>query len=233
MYNYSNLILLSTCFFLFLSVCCRSPIVPVRPTYSAELLSTSFNGSLPRSAGASGSAPDLSQHQQGRHISSASPVTNVWTNPLNVTSSSSSSATYSASTNQIQAPSSASANQHHPYHHQHQHHSHQLVLQHEPVGLQLQQQPQQNNFNGTSVSVWFGLLLVYGTFLPFSGNTTCGVIFKKMGCRKLACCTFFVSSSLVVKTFFEQWLIPFTLANSIWSAIELCFGNVFMGNSCH
>ncbi len=42
------------------SVCCRSPIVPVRPTYSAELLTVSMNGSLPRSASGTGSAPDLS-----------------------------------------------------------------------------------------------------------------------------------------------------------------------------
>ena len=71
-------------------VCCRSPIVPVRPTYSAELLSTSFNGSLPRSSGAVGSAPDLSNgnsHGEQRTSSSSgndsrsSPVTNVWTNP--------------------------------------------------------------------------------------------------------------------------------------------------------
>ncbi len=82
-------------------VCCRSPIVPVRPTYSAELLSSSFNGSLPRSSGAVGSAPDLSGVE--RNVSSngggtlaaseprttsssgndsrSSPVTNVWTNP--------------------------------------------------------------------------------------------------------------------------------------------------------
>ncbi len=46
----------------FSSVCCRSPIVPVRPTYSAELLTASMNGSLPRSSGASGSAPDLSSN---------------------------------------------------------------------------------------------------------------------------------------------------------------------------
>nr|CAD7413121.1 unnamed protein product [Timema cristinae] len=39
------------------SVCCRSPIIPARPTYSAEMLNMSLNG-------------DLDQ-------------TNVWTNPLN------------------------------------------------------------------------------------------------------------------------------------------------------
>ena len=67
-------------------MCCRSPIVPVRPTYSAELLTASFNGSLPRSSGASGSAPDLSHGgHNGDYRSdsrSRSPVTNVWTNPL-------------------------------------------------------------------------------------------------------------------------------------------------------
>jgi hypothetical protein len=70
-------------------VCCRSPIVPVRPNYSSELLSASVNGSLPRSSGASGSAPDLSRGGSpaaqapaaSRADSRASPVTDVWTNP--------------------------------------------------------------------------------------------------------------------------------------------------------
>ena len=75
----------------------------MRPTYSAELLSTSFSGSLPRSSGAVGSAPDLSNGGGGNNSngnssaaaaaveqrtssssgndSSSSPVTNVWTNP--------------------------------------------------------------------------------------------------------------------------------------------------------
>ena len=30
-------------------VCCRSPIIPARPSYSAELMSLSYSGSLPRS----------------------------------------------------------------------------------------------------------------------------------------------------------------------------------------
>lgn len=63
--------------------------MPVRPTYSAELLSTSFNGSLPRSSGAVGSAPDLSNGNSNEQRTSSSsgndsrssPVTNVWTNP--------------------------------------------------------------------------------------------------------------------------------------------------------
>ena len=29
-------------------VCCRSPIIPARPSYSAELMSLSYSGSLPR-----------------------------------------------------------------------------------------------------------------------------------------------------------------------------------------
>ena len=61
----------------------RSPLTPVRPTYSAELMMMSFNGgsSLPSTSGGSrgrlnhGSAPDLT----------SSPVTNIWTNPLNET----------------------------------------------------------------------------------------------------------------------------------------------------
>ncbi|XP_059092031.1 kinesin-like protein KIF3A isoform X4 [Tigriopus californicus] len=55
------------------SVCCRSPIVPVRPTYSAELLTASYNGSLPRSSGHSGSAPDLA-HLDSRSDSRSSPL---------------------------------------------------------------------------------------------------------------------------------------------------------------
>ena len=33
-----------------LRVCCRSPIIPARPSYSAELMSLSYSGSLPRSS---------------------------------------------------------------------------------------------------------------------------------------------------------------------------------------
>ena len=110
------------------SVCCRSPIIPVRPTYSAELLSASFSGSLPRSAGATGSAPDLSHHQGA---GTSSPVTNVWTNPLNVSASSS---------------SSSSNNQAH-----HQHHQHHPMHQHESAAV-MQQMQQQPSFNSTSVS---------------------------------------------------------------------------------
>jgi hypothetical protein len=62
-----------------------SPLTPMRPTYSAEMMTMSFNGgSLPSTSGSRhgrmnhgrlnlGSAPDLT----------SSPVTNVWTNPLN------------------------------------------------------------------------------------------------------------------------------------------------------
>ncbi|XP_023345915.1 kinesin-like protein KIF12 [Eurytemora carolleeae] len=60
------------------SVCCRSPIIPARPSYSAELMSLSYSGSLPRS---SGSAPDLSSVPDG---GPASPITDIWTNPLNM-----------------------------------------------------------------------------------------------------------------------------------------------------
>ncbi|XP_063225816.1 kinesin-like protein KIF12 isoform X2 [Bacillus rossius redtenbacheri] len=41
------------------SVCCRSPIIPARPTYSSEMLNMSMNGDLD--------------------------ATNIWTNPLNAT----------------------------------------------------------------------------------------------------------------------------------------------------
>ena len=64
-------------------VCCRSPIIPARPSYSAELMSLSYSGSLPRS---SGSAPDLTAvaaaadpHHRGG--TDSSPVTDIWTNP--------------------------------------------------------------------------------------------------------------------------------------------------------
>merc|ERR1712012_612202 len=60
------------------SVCCRSPIIPARPSYSAELMSLSYSGSLPRSSGTSGSAPDLTSEMRG---GGSSPVTEVWTNP--------------------------------------------------------------------------------------------------------------------------------------------------------
>ena len=59
-------------------VCCRSPIIPARPSYSAELMSLSYSGSLPRSSGTSGSAPDLA--------GASSPVgqhPDVWVNPMN------------------------------------------------------------------------------------------------------------------------------------------------------
>jgi len=63
------------------SVCCRSPIIPARPSYSAELMSLSYSGSLPRSSGTSGSAPDLTSEY--RHAGGSSPVTEMWTNPMN------------------------------------------------------------------------------------------------------------------------------------------------------
>merc|ERR1719347_2255519 len=53
------------------SVCCRSPKIPARPSYSAELMSLSYSGSLPRSSGTSGSAPDLTQEY--RHVGGSSP----------------------------------------------------------------------------------------------------------------------------------------------------------------
>ncbi|XP_059092034.1 kinesin-like protein KIF12 isoform X7 [Tigriopus californicus] len=93
------------------SVCCRSPIVPVRPTYSAELLTASYNGSLPRSSGHSGSAPDLA-HLDSRSDSRSSPVTNVWTNPLND----------SQHLNGTQ--SALDDHHHHHHHHQNGHHHH-------------------------------------------------------------------------------------------------------------
>ncbi|XP_040566336.1 kinesin-like protein KIF3A isoform X2 [Lepeophtheirus salmonis] len=61
------------------SVCCRSPIIPARPSYSAELLSMSLSGSLPRSSGVMGSAPE---HLNSSSNSHTSPVTNVWVNPM-------------------------------------------------------------------------------------------------------------------------------------------------------
>ena len=61
-------------------VCCRSPIIPARPSYSAELMSLSYSGSLPRSSGTSGSAPDLSSAPEGGAPST--PVTDIWRNPL-------------------------------------------------------------------------------------------------------------------------------------------------------
>jgi hypothetical protein len=67
---------------LYRRVCCRSPIIPARPSYSAELMSLSYSGSLPRSSGTSGSAPDLSSVPDH---ALASPLTDVWTNPLNGT----------------------------------------------------------------------------------------------------------------------------------------------------
>jgi len=62
------------------SVCCRSPIIPARPSYSAELMSLSYSGSLPRSS--SGSAPDLTSEY--RQAGGSSPA-EVWTNPMNLT----------------------------------------------------------------------------------------------------------------------------------------------------
>ena len=60
----------------------RSPLSPSgRPSYSAELMSMSYNGgSLPSTSGSRsrmnhGSAPDLT----------SSPVTNIWTNPMSET----------------------------------------------------------------------------------------------------------------------------------------------------
>ena len=89
-----------------LRVCCRSPIIPARPSYSAELMSLSYSGSLPRlgksklkrrfpphfprssfkstmfrSSGTSGSAPDLTSEFRPGPGGGASPVTEVWTNP--------------------------------------------------------------------------------------------------------------------------------------------------------
>jgi len=77
------------------SVCCRSPIIPARPSYSAELMSLSYNGSLPRS---SGSAPDLTAaefqagssplHQPGgpgsspQHRAGSGASHDLWTNPM-------------------------------------------------------------------------------------------------------------------------------------------------------
>lgn len=63
------------------SVCCRSPIIPARPSYSAELMSLSYSGSLPRSSGTSGSAPDLTSEYRPGPGGGTSPVTEVWTNP--------------------------------------------------------------------------------------------------------------------------------------------------------
>jgi len=65
------------------SVCCRSPIIPARPSYSAELMSLSYSGSLPRSSGTSGSAPDLAgdfQRQSGSPAHNGQP--DVWVNPM-------------------------------------------------------------------------------------------------------------------------------------------------------
>ena len=80
-------------------VCCRSPIIPARPSYSAELMSLSYSGSLPRSSvtlyqgrkvcwnissqGTSGSAPDLAgdfQRQSGSPAHNGQP--DVWVNPM-------------------------------------------------------------------------------------------------------------------------------------------------------
>ena len=70
-------------------VCCRSPLIPVRPNYSSgEILSGSMNGSLPRSSGGSaentGSAPNLTRITNGtyREISPDS-GTQSWTNGWN------------------------------------------------------------------------------------------------------------------------------------------------------
>ena len=103
------------------SVCCRSPIVPVRPTYSAELLTASFNGSLPRSSGGTGSAPDLSQSGSPAHATNGntrghSPMgsndlmlvrelddaANVWTNPNAYNNNTSTSDTYTTNTPVLQ-----------------------------------------------------------------------------------------------------------------------------------
>ena len=70
-------------------VCCRSPLIPVRPNYSSgDILSGSINGSLPRSSGGladnTGSAPNLTRISNGsyREISPDS-GTQSWTNGWN------------------------------------------------------------------------------------------------------------------------------------------------------
>ena len=79
----------------YFSVCCRSPLIPVRPNYSSgEILTGSINGSLPRSSGGSaatvGSAPNLARIGVGggggnshRDVSPDS-GTQSWTNGWNV-----------------------------------------------------------------------------------------------------------------------------------------------------
>ena len=72
-------------------VCCRSPLIPVRPNYSSgDILSGSINGSLPRTSGGSaantGSAPNLTRIAgAGNHRRDASPDsgTQTWTNGWN------------------------------------------------------------------------------------------------------------------------------------------------------
>ena len=74
--------------FLILRVCCRSPLIPVRPNYSSgDILSGSMSGSLPRSSGGSaattGSAPNLTRvHGPGNGYRDSSPDsgTQSWAN---------------------------------------------------------------------------------------------------------------------------------------------------------
>ena len=74
-------------FFIF-RVCCRSPLIPVRPNYSSgDILSGSMSGSLPRSSGGSaattGSAPNLTRvHGTGNGYRDSSPDsgTQSWAN---------------------------------------------------------------------------------------------------------------------------------------------------------
>ena len=69
-------------------VCCRSPLIPVRPNYSSgDILSGSMSGSLPRSSGGSaattGSAPNLTRvHGAGNGYRDSSPDsgTQSWAN---------------------------------------------------------------------------------------------------------------------------------------------------------
>ena len=74
--------------FFILRVCCRSPLIPVRPNYSSgDILSGSMSGSLPRSSGGSaattGSAPNLTRvHGAGSGYRDSSPDsgTQSWAN---------------------------------------------------------------------------------------------------------------------------------------------------------
>ena len=79
------------CFVSF-SVCCRSPLIPVRPNYSSgDILSGSMNGSLPRSSGGSaattGSAPNLTRiggRRSSNRDASPDSGTQSWTNGWHV-----------------------------------------------------------------------------------------------------------------------------------------------------